>query len=252
MMLLSSQLMSVTLRCAFTLQQKDPFGAVNVIEILRRSSDGVHTPFYCLGEDGAYYFVKSRGAGPRAMAAEWMCAKLAVHFALPIPPVRQVVLPKELIANSLYANQYDIVDGVAFGSQEVRFVDMIRSPDVSEVDQHLKAKIALFDLWIRNIDRKTINPNLLIRRPREIWLIDHEKALVDDWDIQRNQDFARDHLFFQSVKKLMPTLVSQHNTLKQSALTRITQWHSELPSEWTTGSNTLKLSHLDFLKNPLL
>lgn len=70
---------------------------VQVVEVLRRSEQGMTRPFICRGDDGEIYFVKGVGAGRRSQICEWVAGKLASAFGLPIAPFRLLDVPEELI-----------------------------------------------------------------------------------------------------------------------------------------------------------
>ena len=46
--------------------------AIQIVEILDRSIQGITRPFYCRSEDGQAYFVKGHGAGKRSLIAEYV------------------------------------------------------------------------------------------------------------------------------------------------------------------------------------
>jgi len=59
---------------------------IQIIEIIRRSDQGVTRPFLCRAEDGAIYFVKGRHAGHRSLICELLGGLLTENLRLPIAP----------------------------------------------------------------------------------------------------------------------------------------------------------------------
>ena len=58
---------------------------ITIMEIKRRSEQGVTRPFLCRGDDGRWYWVKGNGAGKLALCREWIAGRIAQLMGLPIP-----------------------------------------------------------------------------------------------------------------------------------------------------------------------
>jgi len=71
--------------------------AIEIIEVLGRSKQGVTEPFICRGDDNNIYFVKGINAGRRSQVCEWISANLAREFNIPIAPFCIVNVPEELL-----------------------------------------------------------------------------------------------------------------------------------------------------------
>ena len=72
--------------------------AIQIVEILDRSIQGITKPFYCRCEDGQAYFVKGHGAGKQSLIAEYMGSRLARSFGLPVADFEIVEVPQ--VSNS--------------------------------------------------------------------------------------------------------------------------------------------------------
>jgi hypothetical protein len=70
---------------------------VEIIEVLRRSAQGMTQPFICRGDNGKVYFVKGKGAGKRSLICEWISGHIALELGIPIAPFCMVSIPKELL-----------------------------------------------------------------------------------------------------------------------------------------------------------
>jgi hypothetical protein len=224
------------------------WGSVEIEEIGRRSRNGVLQPFYCRGTDGKHYFVKSRGATPYGLAAEWIVARLGQSLGLPVPPIRWVYISPELLDVSSYAGGYDLSAGWSFGSQEVRGAETILESESLLGDSIWKARVLCFDLWVRNVDRKRINPNLLWHRSHQrAYLIDHEKSLVSGWSPDIREALCQEHLFAET------RIIARHQWETQWAeefmamAERVESFWSEVPEEWRKEMESG--FSLDFLTN---
>ncbi len=71
--------------------------SIEIVEVLRRSNQGLTRLFICRGDDGNTYFVKGRDAGRRNQVCEWITGRLAVLLRLPVAPFEIVVVPEELL-----------------------------------------------------------------------------------------------------------------------------------------------------------
>ena len=56
-----------------------------IVQIIRKSEQGMSSPFFCGADDDQYYWCKGVLSGMTSLRAEWICANLAKSFGLPIP-----------------------------------------------------------------------------------------------------------------------------------------------------------------------
>ena len=170
---------------------------VEIVEVLRRSSQGITEPFVCRGADNAIYFVKGRAAGRVSLVKEWVCGNLAQALELPIAPFEIVQIPERLIEASSEMHLDELGSGLAFGSRQRPLTNDIVFSQVERVPLGLRKDIAVFDRWIQNYDRTLSayggNPNLLWATDSgSVVIIDHNNAfdsLIDQ------QTFAETHIF---------------------------------------------------------
>ncbi|WP_249776950.1 HipA family kinase [Herbaspirillum sp. C9C3] len=170
---------------------------VNIIEILDRSTQGMTRPFLCKDELGRLFYVKGRNAARRGLIAEWLCARLATAFGLPVAPYAIVHVPEPLIEAASDPEIRELGEGVAFGSQRVPNVLEISWMQAQRVPQWLRRDILVFDWWVRNDDRNLTqlggNPNLLWDTSRaQLVVIDHNAAFSMDFSAS---DFLQTHIF---------------------------------------------------------
>lgn len=96
--------------------------AIQIVEILGRSIQGITKPFYCRCEDGQAYFVKGNGAGKQGLIAEYVGGHLARAFGLPVADFDIVEVPQELIKWCGRDDANDLGAGLAFGSKALPHV----------------------------------------------------------------------------------------------------------------------------------
>jgi hypothetical protein len=176
--------------------------SIDIIAIEGRTDEGngVSRPFRCLGEDDARYFVKLKNAGYTQLVKEWMAGRLAQEMGLQAAEIRQVRVPKELVAGNDEFER-DLGDGVAFGSRRVEPAERLAMAFVREDPDGVLSKNLLFDWWIRNCDRALTetggNPNLLWElNPGRVVVFDHDNAFDDGFDATQFWKFhaLRGHL----------------------------------------------------------
>lgn len=92
--------------------------AVEIVEVVRRSDQGVTRPFICRGDDGEVYFVKGKDAGRRSQICQWVAGRLAVLMGLPVAPFQQVSVPEALAEFNAGTQLDGLGAGMAFGSLE--------------------------------------------------------------------------------------------------------------------------------------
>ena len=176
---------------------------VQIVEVLRRSEQGITLPFICRGEDGEIYFVKGRSAGRRSQICEWIAGKLALTFGLPMAPFCLVDVPDELVEADGTRTLRDLGAGLAFGSQWQEAMELTVSA-IWEIPEEIQQDVLAFDWWIHNGDRLLTdqggNPNLLWRpASRELVVIDHNQAFDPDFD----PDNCLDRAVFASQRLLL-------------------------------------------------
>jgi len=52
-----------------------------IIDVRRRSEQGITQPFFCRADDGYWYWVKGHDAGRHSLCAEWLAGLIAIEDA---------------------------------------------------------------------------------------------------------------------------------------------------------------------------
>ncbi|RWE68081.1 HipA family kinase [Mesorhizobium sp.] len=210
--------------------------AVEIIEIVRRSTKGMTEPFICRGADDAIYFVKGHGAGRLSLVKEWICGNLAKILDLPIAPFEIAEISEELMDASSDMRLSELGTGPAFGSRQREFADDILFSQMDQVPLRSRRDILIFDRWIRNYDRTLSdqggNPNLLWAIDEgAVVMIDHNSAFDQPVD---GQTFAASHIFG---KEFLPTChdaveIAAYRQRLDGALGRWQDIVSSVPRAW--------------------
>jgi len=209
---------------------------IQIVEIIRRSEQGVTHPFICRGSDDQIYFVKGRGAGRHSLISEYLCGKLALSFGLPIADFVVVDVPDILIKASLAADTQELGSGLAFGSRSLAHVQEIQFHQLKLVDIQICKDVLMFDWWVRNSDRtlseKGGNPNLLWdQTDRQLVVIDHNTAFEEKFDRKR---FASNHIFADLLPQIFGDLVERelYTQRFQKSFAEFERACGTVPEEW--------------------
>lgn len=208
---------------------------VQIVEVIRRSEQGVTKPFICRGDDGHVYFVKGRGAGRRSLICEWIAGKLGLGIGLPIAPFSIVDVPEELLEFGTGLDLTDLGSGAAFGSMGQDVMEL-NAAGVHDVPVAIQRDVLAFDWWIRNGDRMLTehggNPNLFWDPGAgELVVIDHNQAFDPAFDREHFLDF---HVFSQQVPSVFGDMVRrrEYNHRFSVALEAWDEIRHSLPAEW--------------------
>lgn len=161
-------------------------------EVIRELDQGFSRPFLCRSEAGDEYIVKGIQSNRRSQISEWICGNLAKILGLPIAEFSLVEVPFELW-EELPKSLKGIGSGVSFGSKKVARASWFEQFNTDFVPIELQCRIIAFDLWIKNMDRNRMNPNLLYQADNdELIIIDHNNAFDHCFDFQ---SFVETHIF---------------------------------------------------------
>jgi hypothetical protein len=208
---------------------------VEIVEIIRRSQQGITRPFICRGDDEEVYFVKGLDAGRRSQVCEWVAGRLAVLMGLPVAPFEQVQVSEELVEFNVGTELDGLGQGPAFGSLERQVTELSYSA-VDQVPDQLQQDVFIFDWWVRNADRCLSeiggNPNLFWEPgEKELVVIDHNQAF--DLTAEKS-DFSAHHVFTSQSRQLSGDFF-RRNEYHDRLSTALASWEqilAEIPQEW--------------------
>lgn len=210
--------------------------AIQIIEILGRSTQGITRPFKCRGEDGQIYFVKGHGAGKRSLIAEYVGGTLARAFGLPVADLAIVEVPQELVKWYGGNDANELGAGLAFGSKAVPHVQEFSISHIPQVNTQVRKDVVVFDWWLHNADRtlseKGGNPNLLWDALHSrLAVIDHNQAFDVDFNAQL---FAQSHIFHADFINVLNDWVECESYCDRlaAAFAEFESACDNVPSEW--------------------
>jgi hypothetical protein len=148
-----------------------------------------HAPLLVLTDDLEKYVLKfpKNASDKNSIVKEFLCHYLLKCWSIPTPSITALSVSNELLANSLIVSKRDKVlinDNICFGSQLIPFaVDLNRLIEAKNKTSQKRVlnsedifKIALFDIWVENEDRKPTNNNILLEPNKKGFIlnaIDH-------------------------------------------------------------------------------
>jgi hypothetical protein len=180
------------------------------------------------------------------LAMEALAACLAGDLRLPIPEPLLVAIPDEWIAivpDEQRKKRILASSRVAFGSKLVTGGYSIWTPDtpISEAMVDPAASIFAFDAIIQNPDRRTSNPNCLIRG-ESIRIFDHELAFGHKLVLKWQPPWTKDglnwletkgaHIFRSRLRRSMIDFDAIKAAWIAITDNRLTGYKSGLPAEW--------------------
>lgn len=207
-----------------------------VTQLIRRVEQGITRPFLCKASDSHHYYVKSpKAAGHDAVCKEWLAARIASEWGLPLPACVILTVPMELFEGLLSSEHRELGHGDVFGSREIpQHQDITVLNEATHLDPKQAAEILLFDWWLLNSDRSMTesggNSNLIwSSTEKKLYIIDHNNAfdqelLADSfWNthIFRNYRSQWDNSFQRLMTPKMERIVKHMD-----------EYWQELPERW--------------------
>lgn len=220
-------------------------GTIDIVEVIRRTEQGVTRPYVCRVETGDLYFVKGKSAGHSSLAREWIAGSLAKRMNLPIPDIAILTVPPELVGRDQPELLSGLGTGQVFGSKAVEGADEITIADIAQVPIDLKREIAVFDWWLFNGDRTLSenggNPNILWSTPSgTLHVIDHNLAFDRSVTLS---SLEHEHIFGAALTEVVETM-----RLRQAFAERLHEcladWDGiwlEMPERWNFVDDLLTM-----------
>ena len=160
------------------------FKKINVINIIKEAGGTVHSPLVVLGSDYNSYFLKTpKDLSPEInIINEFLANGLLNLWNIKTPQAAMLSLDANLLPKNISPNhKYHYFKRTCFGSRSLE-----NAVDLSELNLMPNQryfhnindffKIALFDIWVENDDRKPSNFNLMAKTDSNkyhIYAIDH-------------------------------------------------------------------------------
>jgi hypothetical protein len=145
------------------------------ITIISQYDTEGHAPLLVLADDFEKYVLKfpKNASDKNSIVKEFLCHYLLKYWSISTPFIAALSVPHDLLVNSTFLSRRDKVligDNICFGSKlipnAVELNDFIEAKNKTSQKRVLNSedifKIALFDIWVENEDRKPTNNNILL------------------------------------------------------------------------------------------
>ncbi|MDP2367718.1 HipA family kinase [Rhodoferax sp.] len=217
-----------------------------------RADQGHANAYRCSADDGHSYYVKSQGATWRGLVCEWVAARLALAFGLPIAPFSQVRIDEDFANFLQRAGNRHLVAGLAFGSRVAPHTREFEPALLPKCKPDFRRDLVAFDWWVHNADRTlgeySGNPNLLWDTASAVpVVIDHNMA----FDLGFEPDlFLETHVFHADLTAIKADLVmrAEYEQRFSALVPLLSDIWAELPQNWLESEDgDIRFSPSDFL-----
>lgn len=211
---------------------------------------GKTTPFLVQTDNG-FYVVKHKNNddGPRVLANEFVCYKLARLLDIPIPNAALINIDQRTIEADNKLQELNVKPGLHFGSEFIKKAQTYIQPPLLEriINHEDIPSIILFDQIIYNNDRTNNPGNLIIDiKEKKILAIDHSHPfkLGALWDKRQLESISEEQIslvrdFHGQNYKVLLKYVNGHSPFNK-ILRRISDISEEkidwcleqIPDEW--------------------
>jgi hypothetical protein len=210
--------------------------AVRFYEEIRRGSS---LPLLIGGDDGNRYVVKLNGAGDGMLSnvVEWVASKLGELLQIPILQPVFVAIDANFARQAGDPETSELLErsvGINLGTPYLPHAVTYSARYAPSIDDVLQQQIFLFDLFLLNIDRTDMNPNMIVHNG-ELWCLDYSSAIEVRSAI--NGEPYREHVILRHLKKhpfyrmnLLP--YGFINCLEKIPDSRIRDIVNAIPVEW--------------------
>lgn len=193
-------------------------------------------PYRCRLDDDRLYALKGRGALPRGLIAEAVCARLGSYLDLPIPECAIAHVGEDLVGANCDLNFTTAIGaGYAFASLWQEPAITVNRSWLERLDRRMLARVYVFDHWIKNGDRSLTelggNPNLLVAlRTGTLRVIDHNLAFSPSYDASELQLHACREAWLDENENLVFKQECEH--AMSAAIQSLPTIMGELPEDW--------------------
>ena len=212
---------------------------IHALHFHKELRKGSSLPLLVGGDDGNNYVVKLNGAGDGVLAnvVEWVASKLGSLLQI---PVLQPVLVNIDASFAEQAGDPEIRElleksaGINLGTAYLPDASSYSKKFAQRIDDLLKQQIFLFDVFLINVDRTEVNPNMIIHDGK-LWCLDYSSSLAIRSSIIREP--YREHVILKCLK--LHPFYSQNldpygfiKSIKEIPDASIREIVDSIPTEW--------------------
>jgi hypothetical protein len=218
--------------------------AIRFYEEVRKGSS---LPLLVGGDDGNTYVVKLNGAGDGVLSnvVEWVSSKLGGLMQIPVLQPVFVAIDASFAAKAGDPETRELLErsvGINLGTPYLPGASTYGERHSKDVDGLLKQRIFLFDVFLLNVDRTEVNPNMIVHNGA-LWCLDYSSAMEIRSAI--NGEPYREHKLLKHIKRhpfYSPNLTPYGfiNQLREIPDNRIYEIVAGIPAEWIDHLNVAK------------
>jgi hypothetical protein len=234
---------------------------VTAVEYVRPMESGRTSPLLvrCVRHDGSIVEVVVKFSGlcdqqQENLAIEAIAACLAGDLKLPIPEPLLVAVPEEwaaIVPDEKRRKRILASSRVAFGSKLVTGGYSVWTPDtrINEAMVDTAASVFAFDAIIQNPDRRTDNPNCLVRG-ESIRIFDHDLAFGHRLVLKWQPPWAKGglnwlepkgkHIFRPQLRRSMIDFDAIEAAWMTVTDDRLAAYQAGLPAEWSAAASRVQ------------
>lgn len=158
----------------------------NIVSIIKKFPTDGHSPYLALNDDFDHFVVKPPQSNYdfSAIKKEFLCALLLPYWSILTPPFYSCSVTDDLLNNALLHDNRFKLTNCYFASlffeeatelnQLFEFKGKVALKNIRTKEDLIR--LALFDIWVENDDRKPSNSNVLLKASEnlfDIYAIDH-------------------------------------------------------------------------------
>jgi hypothetical protein len=191
------------------------------------------------GDDGNRYVVKLNGAGDGVLSnvVEWVASKLGESMQIPVLQPVFVAIDGNLAEQAGDPETRELLErsvGLNLGTPYLPDAVPYSARYASNIDDALRQQIFLFDVFLLNIDRTEVNPNMVVHNG-ELRCLDYSSAIEIRSAI--NGEPYREYVLLKHLKRhpfYRENLIPHGfiNLLEKIPDNRIRDLVEEIPVEW--------------------
>jgi len=226
---------------------------IDILQVERRSVEGITKPFLCLADDGKRYWVKGKNCGVQGLCREWVAGRLAMELGLNIAPFRQALVPEDLLRKSMMPDIAELGAGIVFASEKIEGVEDFKMIHIDKVDIGTRRTLIAFDFWIQNEDRSLGplggNVNLLWQTSTEkMVVIDHNNAFDPQFSMEK---LKMNHVFGADVGAWERPFVNRLQKRMQEISGSLQHLLDELPEQWAEPARLNLAAGYDIMESAM-
>ena len=220
---------------------------IRAVQFYKEIRIGSSLPLLVGGDDGNAYVVKLNGAGDGVLSnvIEWVSSKLGGLLQIPILPPVFILIEADFAEKADDPETRELLErsaGINLATPYLAEASAYNQRDLPRINGFLQQQIFLFDLFLLNIDRTEMNPNMIIHRS-ELKCLDYSSAMEIRSLI--NGESYREHKLLKPLKqhpfyrdKLEAYgFIEQLRAIHDDGIRGIAD---EIPAEWIERLQTAK------------